>query len=89
MSINRYNWIVLIVAAATSIDVERAFSQGRLVLSHTRSRLAAQTTRAILCLGTWSKLGFIKDNDILDVAKLQDVEGEDRLDEGWDEIAID
>jgi hypothetical protein len=34
-------------------------------------------------------LGFIKDKDILAVAKLQDVEGEDHLNEGWDAVAID
>jgi hypothetical protein len=67
--------LLLTVSAATSIDVERLFSRGRLVLSHTRSRLATQTTRAILCLGAWSKMGLVKDTDVLAVAKMKEVEG--------------
>ncbi|KIJ16147.1 hypothetical protein PAXINDRAFT_76130, partial [Paxillus involutus ATCC 200175] len=39
---------------ATSIDVERLFSRGCLIITHTRSHLSAQTTRALLCLGAWS-----------------------------------
>jgi len=31
-------------AIATSVDVERIFSHGRLLLSHVRNRLTAQTT---------------------------------------------
>jgi hypothetical protein len=45
--------------------------------------------RAIICLGTWSKMGLIKDNDVLAVAKLEDVEGKDNLDEGWDAIVME
>jgi hypothetical protein len=59
------------------------------VLSHTKNQLATQTTRTILCLGTWSKMGLIKNTDVLGVAKLEDVEGEDCLDEGWDAIIMD
>ncbi|KDR79571.1 hypothetical protein GALMADRAFT_47315, partial [Galerina marginata CBS 339.88] len=43
---------------ATSTDVERLFSRGRLILSHTRSRLSPQSTRALLCLGSWSLAGL-------------------------------
>jgi hypothetical protein len=39
---------------ATSVDVERLFSRGQPVLSHTRSRLSVASTRALLCLGSWS-----------------------------------
>ena len=35
---------------ATSVDVERVFSRGRLILSHVRSQLTAQSTRSLLCL---------------------------------------
>jgi hypothetical protein len=76
-------------ADSISIDVQRLFSRGCLVLSHTRNRLATQTMRAIICLGTWSKMGLIKDNDVLAVAKLEDVEGKDNLDEGWDAIVME
>jgi hypothetical protein len=52
---------------ATSTDVERLFSRGRLLLSHLRNRLSAESTCALMCLGSWSLMGFIKDEDILDV----------------------
>jgi hypothetical protein len=46
------------------VEVERVFSQGRLLLSHIRSRLSVQSTRALMCLGVWSKLGFVTDSDL-------------------------
>ena len=72
---------------ATSIDVERLFSRGRLLL-HVRLRLSAQSTRALLCLGTWSTLGLVKDSDMKKVTELEDVEGKDTLADGWDKIII-
>jgi hypothetical protein len=69
--------------SATSVDVERTFSQGRLVLSHVRSRLSVQSTRALLCLGVWSTMGYVKDSDVLNAAVLPDVEGEE------EDLAID
>ena len=72
---------------ATPIDVERLFSWGRLLLSHVRNRLSAQTTRALLCLGSWSLAGMVMDDDILKVALLNDVEGdEEEFNDGWDSI---
>lgn len=73
---------------ATSVAVERAFSRGRLLLSHVRNRLSAQTTRALLCLGEWSGKGFVRDKDIMAVATLADVDEENEADfeEGWDAI---
>ena len=75
---------------ATSVDVECVFSRGRLILSHVQSRLSAQSTRALLCLGSWSLLGYIKDSDVEAVARMPDVEGdvEEELGEGWDRILI-
>lgn len=71
--------------AATSVDVERTFSQGRLLLSHVRSRLSVQSTRALLCVGVWSLLGYVKDNDVKAAAVLPAVDGkEDELAENWD-----
>ncbi|KIY42956.1 HAT dimerization, partial [Fistulina hepatica ATCC 64428] len=52
---------------ATSVDVERLFSKGRLFLSHVRSRMSVQMTRALLCLNSWSKFGLVKDEDVLAV----------------------
>ena len=70
---------------ATSVDVEWVFSKGRLVLSHVRSRLSVQSTRALLCLGAWSRLGLVKDKDILQAAKLPEIDGcEAELEEDWD-----
>ena len=61
------------VCVATSVDVERVFSKGRLLLSHVRNRLSARSTRALLCLGSWSKLDFIHSDDLKEVSKLPDV----------------
>ena len=74
---------------ATSVDVEQIFSRGRLILSHVRSRLSAQSTRALLCLGCWSLLGLVKDKDIMAITCLPDVEGaEEELEDGWDDIVF-
>ncbi len=75
---------------ATSIDVERVFSRGRLLLSHTRSRLSTQTTRAVLCVGQWSVCNLVKTEDVVAVSKMEDEDkDEGEMDEGWDAINID
>jgi hypothetical protein len=72
---------------ATSTDVERVFSQGRLLLSHVRNRLSSQSIRALMCLGNWSLLGLVKDKDITAVTALAEIEGDkEELEEGWDSI---
>ena len=74
---------------ATSVEVERTFSRGRLLLLHTRSALSAASTCAVLCLGQWSLLGFIKDHDLEVVAKLPELEGDEsdgEFDESWGNI---
>ena len=74
-------------ATATSTDVERVFSQGRLLLSHIRNRLLSQSIRALMCLGSWSQLGLVKDADIYAVTALAEVEGEEEdLADSWDVI---
>jgi hypothetical protein len=78
------------VLIATSIDVERLFSRGRLLLSHVRSRLSVQSTRALLCLGFWSQLNLIRPDDVHRVTMLPDVEGEEKeIVDGWDRIDMD
>jgi hypothetical protein len=73
--------------AGTSVDVERVFSQGRLLLPYIRNRLSSESTRALLCLGNWSLRGYVKDNDIKAAALLPDVNGEEPpLASGWDDI---
>ena len=79
----------LLTKLATSVDVERVFSQGRIVLSHLRSRLQVQSTRALMCLGIWSRLGYVKDSDIKAVVVLPGIPSntkEDIPSIGWDSI---
>ena len=81
---------------ATSVPVERVFSRGRLLLSHVRNRLSAQSTRALLCLGEWSRMGLVKDKDVNAVAVLNDVSDDEQsehpddydMKEGWDAIQL-
>ena len=66
-------WSKLIVPQsrlATSIDVERFFSHGRLLLSHVRSWLSAHITAAIMCLGHWRHANLVKTEDVLKVTSL-------------------
>lgn len=55
--------------------MERVFSRGRVLLSHVRNRMTAETTRAAMCLGIWSE------HDLIDIGDLKAVtaqpEGED------------
>jgi len=71
----------------TSVDIERVFSKGRLVLSHIRNRMSVQSTRAVMCLGAWSRMGLVKDQDVMDIVRLPEVkESEDYLEDDWDAI---
>jgi hypothetical protein len=46
-----------------------------------------QSICALMCLGNWSKLGYVRDQDVLVVTMLPDVEGdEEDLQDGWDTI---
>jgi hypothetical protein len=73
---------------ATSVDVECVFSRGRLLLSHVRSRLAAQSTCSLLCVGNWSLCGFIKDSDVEVAAMMHNIYEDEELEEGWDTILL-
>ena len=76
--------------AATTVDVERVFSKGRILLPHIRNRLSAQSTHALMCIGAWSELGYVKDDDIKAVTMHEEVEGEEKaLEDGWDAIALE
>lgn len=70
--------------------MERVFSKGRLILSHLRNGLSVQSTRALMCLGQWSLMGYVKDKDVLAVTRLDDVEGEveEELEDDWDRILM-
>jgi hypothetical protein len=79
--------------SATSVDAERTFSKGRIVLSHLRNGLSVQSTRAVLCLGEWCKLGLMEDGDVRKAVKspetIEELEEEAELAEGWDRITLD
>ncbi len=51
-------------STATSVNVERAFSRARRLIGWERNRLSAQSIQALMCLGSWSKLGYVT-NDVL------------------------
>ena len=78
---------MLIYLIATSVDVERVFSRGRLVLSHIRNRLSAESTRALLCVGEWSRKGLIDDMDLIAVTSATyNKDEDDAVDNGWNAI---
>ena len=58
---------------ATSVDVERVFSKGRILLSHIRNRLSAESTQALLCLGAWFKAGLVQTSDIVAASNLPEL----------------
>ena len=70
----------------TSVDVECLFSQGQLLLSHVCSHLSVESTWALLCLGTWSELQLIKDEDVKKVTELPDVAKDVELENCWDSL---
>ncbi len=74
----------------SSVAVERGFSKGRILLPHLRNRLDIQSTRALLCLGDWSKMKLIKNEDLLDTARLPeaDAEEDEELAKDWDKVVI-
>jgi hypothetical protein len=81
----------LILLLATSVGVERTFSKGRILLSHVRNSLSVQSTRALMCLGVWSLQGYVRDKDINEVTKLEELVGEERMEElsaDWDSIDV-
>ena len=78
---------------ATSVAVECVFSQGRILLSHIRNHLSAQTTCVLMCLGDWSRHSLVTDLDVTAVAMMLDVPADDGsldwevdLEDGWDAI---
>jgi len=74
---------------ATSIDVEKTFSQGHLLLLHVRSCLSVQSTRALIWLDGWSLRGYVKDKDVKVVTVLPEVpagDTEETLAPDWDAL---
>ena len=56
--------VSLTQSIATSVDVERLFSQGRILLPHLWNGLSAQSVRALLCLGDRVRLDLVQDDDV-------------------------
>jgi hypothetical protein len=55
-----------IIDTATSTDVERAFSGGRLTVSRMRHSLSSESTRASTVLGSWVKVdGLLPEQELL------------------------
>ena len=70
-----------------SVDMEHVFSRGRLLLSHIRNGLSIQSTCASMCLSAWSRTGFVKDDNVMEVVRLPEVNGSlAELDRDWDKI---
>ena len=75
---------LLIPGEFSSVAVECVFSKGCLIISHVRNHLLAQFTCALLCLGYWSKLDFIKLDDLKAAASLPDTKKDEVwLDDDW------
>lgn len=55
--------------SATSVPVERTFSRARRLISWERNRLSAQSIRALMCLGSWSLMGMVYDDDLAVIAR--------------------
>ena len=55
---------------ATSTDIERAFSRGRLTISRLRFALGDKSVRASTLLGSWARLpGLVSEQDIVALIK--------------------
>jgi len=77
---------VLNAPIATSVDVERVFSCGHLVLPYVCGRLAIQSTCASLCVGLWSSQGLVRNEDIGAALGPEETEEEGKLPMDWDII---
>jgi hypothetical protein len=83
------HFLMLTSSVATSVDVKRVFSKGRILLSHLCNHLLVQSTQALMCLGAWSLMGYIWDSDVKAVTMLPDLKEdkeEEPLEENWNII---
>ena len=75
------------LCTGSSIDVERVFSQGCILLPHVRNCLSSELMRALLCIGDWSRHVLLKDVVIKTAAVLPDLgQYEPPLSNDWDTI---
>jgi hypothetical protein len=82
--------LTALFVSATSVNVERVFSKGWILLSHLCSWLSIQSMRALMCLGEWSRMGFVKLNDIKAVTVLSKgrIDDDEHLADDWDSISF-
>ena len=58
-----------------------------LLLLHVQNWLSVQSTRALLCLGVWSVMGYVKDKDLKAATVLPEADdNEEDLAIDWDAI---
>jgi len=67
------------ISTGTSVDVEHLFSCGHLILLYTWNRLNVTLTQALLCLSSWSLLGLLRDEDLAEVSKFNDIDSKIEL----------
>ena len=75
----------LIPWLATCVHIEWVFSNAWILLSHIHNQLLVQSTHALLCIGAWSLLGYVKTSDIKGALSLHEEkggEGDDDVEEG-------
>lgn len=74
----------------TSVDVERVFSEGCIILNHLQSSMRPPTFCVLICLRDWIAVGVINEKDICQAINgLPDMkEGEvEDYELGWDHIS--
>jgi hypothetical protein len=58
-----------VIDIATSVPVERFFSQGRHLLVFTRNRLSGESIRRCLCFGGWSRRDLVRMEHVVEAVK--------------------
>lgn len=97
MSPLSFIYSMLMLLSATSVSVERSFSRGRILLSHLRNRLRANTVRALMSFGDWCRQDLVDDADMVEVIRggvdtsgplppLDDLDDDDGVDDGLLEL---
>jgi hypothetical protein len=87
--LTRNQCFIQYLSNVVSVAVEHVFSKGRLLISHVRNRLSAQSTCALLCLGYWNKLNLVKLDDLKAAASLPDAKNDEVLVWSDDDWSID
>lgn len=54
---------------AMSVNIERTFSCARQLIGWERNCLSAQSIQALMCLGSWSRAGYVSNNILAEVTK--------------------